>query len=260
MPIRTYESGSGENTGAGPDYDYPNGSGTEHIDDSGGYGQDQSDQERPEPEVNYSELFGAPDFSSWIRRPRGKVAQEYELKIRSMMKAGVISSLNNQDFPDAAAFLKYGTGISRAGGELAQADSRARGIIDTITTPANPYMLFAMACIPLVAQLVRNHQPQVTEVKKTWKQKRAEAKARREAGLPPVERKTKPRFTIKLGKLHIPVYTPKIPNVFVMFSAQTQTPQRLAYEVFSDNRVIKALQDMGITLRTKEEDANTEGV
>lgn len=247
--MRTYESGTGTNPG--PEYEYPNGSGGQDY--IAGDNIPEDEPPPPEPEVNYSELFGAPDFSSWIKRPRGKVAQEYELKIRSMMKAGVIGSLNNQMFPDAAAFLKYGSGISRAGGELAQADSRARGIIDTITTPTNPYVLFGMACIPLVAQIFRNHKPEVTEVKKSWRQKRVDAKARKEAGLPPVERKTKPRFTIKLGKMHIPVYTPKLPKISIAFTAQTQDPRRLAYEVFSDRRVIKALEDMGITLRAKED-------
>lgn len=201
-------------------------------------------------EPDYAQIFGAPDYASFIKTPVGQKSRAYERKLQSMVKAGVIGTINAKAYPDAAALLKYGPGFCRAGGELASHDAKAGAIIDMLTAPSNPYALFAVAALPLVGQLLRNHNAEVETAKMNWRTKRAQRKAAKQAGLHIPRPERKPAFTIKLGKLHIPVKV-RIPSVLKTFrlslfmNAQTKHPNALVEEVFSDPKVIEALRRMG---------------
>jgi len=106
-----------------------------------------------------------------------------------------------------------------------------------------------MASIGLGSQLIRNHEPQIREIPGAVKQSRAERKAAKQAGVP----KPEPRFTLKLGRLRIPVrFNVKLGNLFGPFRSQTKEPDMLAAMVFSNEDLIAALEKQGIILIRKQ--------
>lgn len=203
-------------------------------------------QENP---IDYSQLFNAPDLSQFIRKPKTDISREYERKTQALLKAGLVTAVNAQQFPDAAAFLYHGPGIAAAAGTLADADERARKAIDMITTPANPYAMFAMAVMPMFAQLMRNHE---SEIKQTRETRRAQRKARKAGTAPAAEpaakiklpfgRSISVRFKFKLNAS----------KLLASFRTQTQPPEKLAYMVFADEKVVNELRKQGIVLHPNE--------
>jgi len=211
---------------------------------------DEPDDDFEGSQRDYSQLFDAPSYSDFIKTAPNSKAKSYERRVQSMVKAGLVISLNNHQWPDAATFLKHGPGFAKAAGNLAAEDARAAQIVDMLTAPDSPYIMFAMVAIPMVAQLVRNHEPDFKTAGSTFKERRAERKQAKLAGtrtrtaVPPVtvrifkrEFKVPIRFRIKL---------PKFKNAFKAFLAPTQHPEEIAAEVFTDTSVIKALHKMGI--------------
>jgi hypothetical protein len=207
-----------------------------------GYPQDES--------PSWEAIFGAPDYSTLVRPTTSRIAKEYESNTNSILKALLIGSLNAGQYTDAAAILHYGPGFSAATGQLAASSDRARKVIDLATAPASPIAMWLMASIGLGAQLIRNHEPQIRQVPGAMKQGRAERRAMKQAGVP----KPEPRFTIKLGRIKIPVrFNFKIGKVFAPFRSQTKEPDMLAAVVFSNEDLIKALEKQGIILVRKEQ-------
>jgi hypothetical protein len=205
-------------------------------------------------EYDFSTLFDAPNYSDFIKIKDTAKARTYERRVQSMMKAGMIASLNNRQFPDAATFLKHGPGFAKAAGNLASEDARAAQVIDMLTAPDSPYVMFALVALPLFGQLVRNHQPELIEAGGTFKQKRAERKQAKKAGMqsqPIIEPVTVHVFKreIKLP-IRLRIKLPKFKNMFKAFLAPTQHPGELAHEVFGDPGVQKALHKLGIFPRS----------
>jgi hypothetical protein len=202
-------------------------------------------------------LFGAPDFATFIKTSQTKQGKTYEAKVASMMKAGMIGSINNEQFADAAAFIKHGPGFSRAAGQLADISERTRALIDMLATPSNPYALFVMTAMPLLSQLLRNHEPDIQTAKTNWRARRMQRKNAKRQGLTIKSPRMK-SFTIKLGKLRIPIniHVPsvKLNMIFSGFKASTSPPGILVNEVFSDPAVIRALQRMGVYPSAPEEE------
>lgn len=216
------------------------------------------DDEQPEePEYDYSTLFDAPSYSEFIKTPPNSRARGYERRVQSMVKAGMVMSLNNEQWPDAATFLKHGPGFAKAMGNLAAEDARAAQIIDMLTAPDSPYVMAAMVAIPFIAQLARNHAPEIETSATTWRQKRAERKQAKLSGTRPTA--TTPPITVHLFKreFKIPVRfrvkLPKFRNAFKAFLAPTQRPEAIAAEVFNDPSVVKALHKMGLYPRQTQQ-------
>jgi hypothetical protein len=202
---------------------------------------------------DWSAIFDAPDLTAFVKPSNTAVAREYRQRMESILKAGLMGALNTGQMADAAAILAHGPGFASATGQLADADERARRAIDLITAPASPLLLFAMTAIPLVAQLVRNHEKQVAEVPQTIRQRRAERKAAKATGV-----QQPPRFTFKVLGRSIPVRFRMRFNVgkaFGMFRAQTADPDRLAFKVFSDPKLVGALQRQGFSFRGGNDDS-----
>jgi len=66
---------------------------------------------------------------------------------------------NPVTIPDAAAIIQYGPAISSKLGDLADQDERVRRALDLITSGSdNPYVALTLATLPLVAQVMRNHE------------------------------------------------------------------------------------------------------
>jgi hypothetical protein len=212
---------------------------------------DDDDSEAMEEEHDYSALFDAPSYSQFIKTAPNSKAKTYEKRVQSMMKAGMVASLNNHQWPDAATFLKHGPGFATAAGNLAAEDARAAAIVEMLTAPDSPYVMFFMVAIPMIAQLTRNHQPELREVGRTFREKRSDRKQARLSGASR-PRASKPPITVHIFKrefkipIRFRVRLPNFRNVFKAFLAPTQYPDEIAAEVFNDPSVVKALHKMGV--------------
>ena len=211
---------------------------------------DEQDDEFEGSEHDYSTLFDAPSYSEFIKTAPNSRARSYERRVQSMMKAGLVMSLNNHQWPDAATFLKHGPGFAKAAGNLAAEDARAAALVEMLTAPDSPYIMFAMVALPFIAQLVRNHQPDIKQAGATWRERRAERKQAKLSGAKP--RATAPPITVHLFKrefkipIRLRLKLPNLKNIFKAFLAPTQFPNEIAAEVFNDESVVKALHKMGI--------------
>lgn len=209
-------------------------------------------------EFDYSALFDAPSYSEFIKTAPNSKARSYERRVQSMMKAGMVMSLNNHQWPDAATFLKHGPGFAKAAGNLAAEDARAAQIVDMLTAPDSPYIMFAMVALPMIAQLTRNHQPDIRQAGATFRERRAERKQAKLSGAKP--RAATPPITIHVFKrefkipIRLRVKLPNFKNAFKAFLAPTQYPDEIAAEVFNDESVRKALHKMGIYPRQERPD------
>ena len=212
----------------GTDYDYP----------------PESNGQPPQDDLSY--LFAAPDLSQFVRVPTTGTAREYEKKTAAFLKAAMIGAINSSNFPDAAALIKHGPGFSAATGALAAADDRAKGVIDFLTTPANPYALFLITTLPLVSQLWRNHESEFAagrEAFATRKQRKAQRQAEKEAQ-PKVTMHLPFGKTITLGiRARFPVK-----RIFASLRTQTTDPRDLTVTVFSDPKIINYLRKQGINI------------
>lgn len=117
------------------------------------------------PEDKFRGIVADSDIADFINRPKTAIAREYEKKTAAALNSAFrFLAPNPSTVVDAATILVFGDGFSAAAGELAQADEKARRIVDLITTPSNPYVAFAMAAIPMVAQFARNHETALEEM------------------------------------------------------------------------------------------------
>lgn len=126
-----------------------------------------SDDEEIDPEfVEYDEQLRdiAPDFVE--QKKETATARKYRLKA----KHGLNFLLNQfvqhpKTVADAAAIIEYGPQVSRAVGELADADKRVARAIDFLTDDGidNPYILAGFAIVPLAMQVIRNHEQALTK-------------------------------------------------------------------------------------------------
>lgn len=198
---------------------------------------------------DYTTLFTAPDMSSFIKRPKTAVSREYENRVRAMFKTGMLYSLRTGNLPDAAAIIKHGPDCSIAMGHLAEANDGTRKLIDFITTPENPYLVAVLTMAPLIAQMFRNRERQIAEIRNAPRMSRAERKAARQeqkANQPP------PRFSIKIpGLKPIGIRMKFRFNVLAGFRTQSVPPNSLVYEVFSDKKLIDELDKQGIHVRVR---------
>jgi hypothetical protein len=208
--------------------------------------------------IDYAELFGAPDYSTFIKSAETTKSRAYERKIQSMLKAGVVGTVNAHAFADTAAILKYGPGFAKAGGALADADERAAKVVDMLTAPDSPYFMFMLAAMPFAGQIARNHKPEIEQVGGTWRQRRAQRKAAKAAGdIPGAIRPGRDIF-IKLPfgrKIRLRVgFAFNFGKMLGAFTAASQHPVELQNEVFGDQKVIKALRKMGVILTVPDPD------
>lgn len=221
-----------------------------NLNGTGPVSDDDENLEELEEELDFSNLFDAPDYSSFIKTKPNSKAKSYEARMASMMKAGLIGSLNAENFPDAATFLKHGPGFAKATGNLAAEDARIASIVDMLTAPESPYVMFALVAIPLVSQLLRNHKSELDEAGSSFRQKRAQRKAEKRAGIK--QPSTIKPIKVKLFRREITVPIrvrfkfPSLRNAFKAFLAPTQHPAQITNEVLGDPRVQAELRRMGI--------------
>lgn len=226
--------------------------GVEDTNLNGFAGDDIPDDEwqGEEGEHDFSNLFDAPDYSSFIKTKPNSKAKSYEAKVASLMKAGLIGSLNAQQYPDAATFLKHGPGFAKATANLAVEDARIASIVDMITAPESPYVMFALVAVPLISQLARNHRSEINEAGATFKQKRAQRKAEKKAGIRQPSTIKPIKFKLFKREITVPIRVrfkfPSLRNAFRAFLAPTQHPVQITNEVLGDPRVQAELRKMGL--------------
>lgn len=208
------------------------------------------DDEYPPPQngngPDYTYLFAAPDLAKFVKPSASNTAREYEKKTAALLKAGMVGAINAGQFPDAATLIYHGPGFSTAVGQLADADERAKKVIDFLTTPANPYAMFLVTAIPMITQLLRNHETEVSAGKQafaTRKERKTAKKAEREA-------RPKLKINLPFGRTLTLGIRARFPvgKILASFRSQTTDPKDLTINVFSDPKVTEYLRKSGVNL------------
>lgn len=202
--------------------------------------------------VDYTALTDAPDYSTIVKGTRTKLAKDYEDKVKSILKSGAIGTLRRGQLPDSAAIFRHGPAFAAAAGDLAEVSEGTRRMIDLATAPENPYVALLVAGIPLVAQLFRNHGPEIQEVQRT---RRAMKRYRKEhpEEFAKIANAKRRNVEIKLPfgrRLSFRVGFKFNPLNGIRFAIRTQTrePNELVMMVFSDEKLVAALKKQGIKI------------
>lgn len=108
---------------------------------------------------------------------RSKRAKQYEDKAADILRFAMrLTAESPATVADAAAIVAYGDDVSEKLGDLAAEDVRVARMIDFINGGTeNPYLNVAMVAMPLVLQVIRNHEMEV-ETSKTFRIFRREFK------------------------------------------------------------------------------------
>ncbi len=87
-------------------------------------------------------------------------AKEYEEKVSGILNVAMKTTAQNEStVSDAAAIISHGPAFASKLGDLADHDPRVRKAVDFITSGTeNPYAALVVASIPLIAQIIRNHE------------------------------------------------------------------------------------------------------
>lgn len=177
----------------------------------------------PDPDVTTArEEYDQPDPSFVKAAPRKPHAVAYQKKVHEVLHFGMMVAFSNENtIPDAAAIIQYGPKLEHAMGDWAADDIRVRKAIDFISGgTATPALAATMAAVPLVLQVMRNHETETQIEKRPLK----------------IWRWTLPikmRFGIRLPK---------------RFRAMTNDPVTNTKHVLGNAKVRAALADQGITV------------
>jgi len=159
-------------------------------------------------------------------KPQTVKSRRYQKKAQVPLRAAFKYSMQRQDtLPDAAAILLYAPSITRAVGDLADADEKFAHAIDWLTEGMeNPYLNAVTAFAPFALQMIRNHEPSGETV---------------HHGIPIPFSKgkrifTKLKFRIKLGWVR----------------HATDDPIAITNYVFSRPNIIEALSKQGVHIGT----------
>lgn len=198
---------------------------------------------------DFDVIVGAPDLGALLHRTPTRRAREYRNRVASLLRVGMIGSLNTGNFADAAAILWYGPGASTAVGNLADNyNSIAKGI-DIITSPGSPIAECVTTLLPLMSQLARNHEQALAELPGRFNMGKRARAARKQAKTE--ARQDEPPMTLKVGRWQVPVrWRIRSPIRFVkpVIRAQSMEPNLIAARVFTDPHVQKKLAEMGVRI------------
>lgn len=105
-----------------------------------------------------------PDIIKAQRRKNG--AKAYEDKVTDILRMAVtVTAGNPATVVDAAAILLHGDTVSYAFGDLAVTDANTARVINFLHGgTGNPATAAVMATLPLVLQILRNHEPELEHV------------------------------------------------------------------------------------------------
>lgn len=153
-------------------------------------------------------------------KDRSPKAEEYEEKAAGFLNYLMQSLASNEGtVADSAAFILHGPGFASKAGDLAAHDPRVAKAIDFISSGTdNPYAALAIASLPLVMQIIRNHE--------------SETARPLEVRVPFTKRTFKPRIRIRLK------------NRFLR--SLTQAPGQLIERIFHNEEIAKQLMAQGV--------------
>lgn len=204
-------------------------------------------------------LFDAPDYVMLLKHARTARGREYGQKVASIMKMGALGALHSGNLVDGCTILEYGPKFAEKCGDLTDVSDNAARAIDMLTAPDNPWIAFAIIGTPFMLQLLRNHEAQAIEasgiMRKTWRQRRAEKRQRKNGELPQVERKGKP-LTVRLpfGRsitLYVP--WPGAHTFHRIVRMGTNEPTAVVEKVLSSEKLVKHLEKEGIVIMRKRD-------
>jgi hypothetical protein len=209
-----------------------------------------ADDVPPDKEAGSWSILDAPDYADFVKIKETATSREYRDKTRSLLKAAAFGCLNSELYSDAAAIFERGPAFAKAVGNLADTNQQTRNILDIALAPESPWLTFAMVGIPLVAQILRNHEPELQampdRIRMTRKQRKAQKEQAATQGTVPV---TVRMVKIPFTKRHVPIKIRfKIGGLLAGFRAQTTDPQTLQDKVFSNEDLMRALAKQGIVL------------
>ena len=205
---------------------------------------------RDDSEPDYTSLFDAPDYAKLVRGgTQTAVSKEYAEKIRSILKAGVLGTLRAGNIPDAATLLHYGPEFATATGELAASSERTRKVLDFLTAPDAPALLFTVVAVSMIFQFARNHEKDLAQASMTRREQRAARKQARKQGTPQAPPPRGLKVKLPFGKsftIGIRFHFPLTRTLAASIRSQTHDPADLTTKVFSDPKLIAELRKQGI--------------
>lgn len=182
------------------------------------------------------EWLDAPELAGLVKGAQTAKARLYRQKIESGLKV-VARARFQANTPsgdaDCAAVFAFGPSFATNLGNLADADEKAARAIDLITSPDSPYLMFAVSAIPLISQLMRNHEGDAQAIRAGWRNRKAKSKAE------------KPKLTLKLGRFNLRIPMPVRINLTGYLRTQALDPQALSNAVFSNPDIQKAINKQG---------------
>jgi hypothetical protein len=220
-------------------------------------GDDNDDDDFTGEEIpEYEALFNAPDFDFLKDRKRTQAARNYERRVQSMLKAGVIGSLQRGNLPDAAALIKTGPKFARALGDSAADNENIARVLDMLTAPDSPIVPLVVTGLSLASQLLRNHREEAETVAQNMKMNFRERRAHRKAiAAGQVEGAPQATTTVKLpfGRKITLGFRIQIPGkrIWQTLTGGAVHPDVLAHTVFSDTALLKELEKHNIIIQVK---------
>jgi hypothetical protein len=195
------------------------------------------------------EILDAPDYVTFVRIADTNASREYRNKVQSMLKATALGAIRYGDLPDAAAIFHFGPDFAAASGQFAAANDTAAKMIDLLTAPDNPALVFVMTAIPFITQLFRNHQDELRQmpaVRRTWRERRKAARENPDAAVKPTIELTVP-FTKRKIKFNLRVKF-RVASIAGGLMRNSEDPDYLTHKVFSDEGLQRALIKQGFRI------------
>lgn len=193
--------------------------------------------ETPTEVPQWQAILDAPDFLTLLKGPRKTpTAREYEIKVQSALKEVLkfrLGAGTPAGLADVATILAMGPNLAERAGILADTDERAKHALDMLTAPDNPWLMFALAALPFIGQLFRNHEDQVKAIPGGFKKTREQRKA---------ERAARPKPVLHIGKREFKLPF-RVSLKFGMLRQNTYDPQYLINQVMSSPKVRSAIND-----------------
>jgi hypothetical protein len=193
------------------------------------------ESEAPGNEVP-GEEYDEPDGDFVQNAVRPIIARKYEKKIKTGLNTLFREAVaHEKTVPDAAAIIMYGPRFAEKWGLLANHDKRVRRGIDMfLEGTENPYLAAVLATTPLLLQVWRNHEDELSPKGAITAMKESRKKAKERE-----PRKIKIPFTKRHIEFRWRLNLPSARNL-------TNDPKALSQYVFSRQDIIEAMQKAGI--------------
>lgn len=189
--------------------------------------------EESDPRLNWSVILDAPEIGSFLKTAETPRAKEYREKVSSVLNAVLQARLSDPNgLADVSAILQRGPVTALRAGALADDNEGFRKGLDMLTAPDNPAVLFAVAAVPLIMQLFRNHEGEIQEARTMRAAKKTMTRDEKKAA-----KAAKPRVEFKLlGRTFKLPFAVKF-NLSSALRMRTVDPDYLVSSVIGDPKI-----------------------